>query len=119
MAVKELRAILKKRFGGVLRHGSHVENGQACALECVSAPPKIKWTDRPEVVGMPDLRPLNDARWPDDATRTKHMLPVIEALWNWADWSNARKILFAERLAFLTITEMLPVVLRTIKLEKE
>jgi hypothetical protein len=56
---------------------------------------------------MPDLRPLNDAKWSSDALRTQHCLPVALALWLWSDWSDARQQAFAERLAIATVREIL------------
>lgn len=65
MNQSELQSILDSRFGGVLKLGKHREDGEACALELLSAVRADDWTDNPEVVRCFDLRPLNDipVRW--------------------------------------------------------
>jgi hypothetical protein len=110
---------LSSRFGGVLRHGKHAEDGEACALEAASVARGRRWSDKPGLAGLPDLRPLNDARWPDDATRTEHMLPVVLALWDWAEWKPARRKAWAKRVAERTIREVLPIALRAAGLDAE
>lgn len=90
---------VKRRLnGGVLRRGPHEPNGDACALEARSQALGIDWTDSPVLVDFPDIRPINDAAWDNDNQRTAHMVPVMEALWNWPSWNIARRITFVERL---------------------
>ena len=103
-----LHEVIDARFGGVLRHGKHEEDGQACALEAVSVARGVKWTDAPRLVGMPDLRPINDGRWSSDEARTEALVPVLIALWDWPDWSDARRQAWAERIVLRTVREVLP-----------
>jgi hypothetical protein len=105
---------IKRRLkGGVLRQGAHEPNGEACALEARSQALGLQWTDDPVQTQFPDIRPLNDAWWESDAQRTEHLVPVIEALWDWPQWDKARQQRFAERLAERTIREILPPALET------
>jgi hypothetical protein len=61
--VTTYRDVLAQCFGGVLHSGKHAPDGIACALEVASIARGLTWTDAPRRVGLPDLRPLNDARW--------------------------------------------------------
>ena len=119
MTVETYRGVLERRFGGVLLRGQHTEDGQACALEVASVVRGVVWTDDPRTVGLPDLRALNDAAWSTDAMRTEHMVPVIEALWDWSAWTDERRRRVVARVAERTIREILPIVLRQAGLNDE
>jgi hypothetical protein len=107
-----LIATVESRFGGVLTSGSHEPDGHACLLEAVSIARGLDWTDDPSIVRMPDLRGLNDAPWSSDEVRTKHLLPVGVALYDWAEWSEERRQEFAKRVAEQTIRVIVPMALR-------
>jgi hypothetical protein len=107
-----LIATVESRFGGVLTKGSHAPDGHACLLEAVSIARGLDWTDEPSIVRMPDLRGLNDAPWSSDEVRTKHLLPVGVALYDWAEWSAERRQEFAKRVAEQTIRVIVPMALR-------
>lgn len=98
----KLRAMLDKRFGGVLKSGCHREDGEACALECLSAVLGVSWTDNPKDVATWDLRPLNDIAVSDDV-RTKYLLPVLAAYAGSAEWTKAKQNRVVKRLAILTV----------------
>src|SRR6266853_4591833 len=74
MTVEELQRELDTRDDGILRHGSHEPGREFCALEFVSQVEGLPWTDSPSMVGMPDLRPLNDAHWSSNKARTEALL---------------------------------------------
>jgi hypothetical protein len=114
-----LTRTLETRFGGVLRTGSHDPDGQACALEAASVARGAKWSDEPEIAKLPDLRPINDARWESDAQRTEHLVPVILAFWNWPRWGEKRKRAIFARIVERTIREILPPMLRLQSLDAE
>jgi hypothetical protein len=97
---------LAMRFGGVLRHGKHQPDGQACALEAVSIAKGLTWTDDPRTVGLPDIRAINDA-YRDDAPRTRDLVPVIEAYWDWATWSPARRRAVMDRIVIETVRQLI------------
>lgn len=111
--------VLNTRFAGVLAHGAHAPDGVACALEVASIARGKKWSDSPAVAGLPDLRPLNDGPWPSDRERTRALVPVVVALWDWSEWSPARRKAFAAAVAERTIRELLPPVLRAVGLNAE
>jgi hypothetical protein len=102
--------VVEGRFGGKLTKGAHVENGAACFHEAVNVARGKPWSDDPH--GMPSLIGLNDAPWSSDDVRTKHMLPVGVALWDWADWAPERRVRFARYAAEHTIRTVLPMSLR-------
>jgi hypothetical protein len=106
MTMTAYREILARRFGGVLSKGKHAPDGVACALEVASIARGFKWTDQPTRVGLPDLRPLNDARWSSDAARTAGLVPVVEALWDWASWPEARRVAWAQYVAIATVRDI-------------
>lgn len=112
----ELETILRDRFGGIISYGTHTANGRACALELASQAQGIAWTDDPERVGYPDLRPLNDARWSSDAARTAALLPVLVALADWRVWPDARRVEWMRAVALRTIREVLSIAARAISL---
>jgi hypothetical protein len=72
---------------------------------------KKRWSASPSLAGLPDLRPLNDA-FRDDAARTEHLVPVVLALWDWAEWPAGRRVDWARGVALRTIRQVLPIVLR-------
>lgn len=83
--------VLKSRFGGVLKHGSHNPDGEACALEAASVARGNGWDDAPGAAGLPDIRPLNDGPWSSDEGRTRAMVPLVKALWTWPRWGETRR----------------------------
>jgi hypothetical protein len=110
--------VLEERFG-VLKYKGHDEGGEGCAMEVASVARGVEWTDDPGRVDLPDLRPLNDARWSSDEARTKNVVPVVVALWDWPEWGAERRQRFVLRLAELTIRRVLPVALRAMGLVAE
>jgi len=97
----------------ILKVGSHKDSScEQCILELCSAVLGKKWTDNPRILGLPDLRPLNDAHWTSDKIRTEQMLRVAVAIWPWRESSVEKKISFSRKLAELTIRRVLPLVLR-------
>ena len=93
VTVAQLRHILDTYDAGVLYVGAHnPKSGQYCALECKSLADAVargdadvyaNFTDQPQKLGMPDIRPLNDAWWSSEVTRTEAMLPLIAAYSDW------------------------------------
>jgi hypothetical protein len=100
--------ILTTRFGGLLRHGSHAEDGQACLLEAATVARKQKWSDSPDTAGLPDLRSLNDGPWSSDEARTVAMRPVAIALWDWPEWDEAKRKALTDAVTLRLIREVLP-----------
>jgi hypothetical protein len=105
ITVRKLRSVLKKRFGGVIKKGSHEENGQCCALELLSVCREIPWTDNPGKVGSWDLRDINDIPVLDDL-RTKHLVPVIAAYADSMSWPKERQREVATKLVILTVNRI-------------
>lgn len=91
MTVARLMAGLKKHDGGVLKTGCHGEGERKfCALEFSSMMRGKGVDDNPG--DLPDFRSLNDAdQWRSDKERTRHLLPVMAALWDWRTWSTKRQ----------------------------
>lgn len=110
------KQVLSDRFGGVLLLGSHNPDGAGCALEVASVARGISWTDAPDRVGLPDIRAINDCSWPSDRQRALHIAPVIEALWDWPDWSHEDYGTWTQEVARRSITELLPIGLRELGL---
>ena len=110
MTVEQLQEGLIKHDKGVLKYGSHkAGDREFCALEFRSVMQGIHFTDAPNKVGMPDLRRLNDAfgnGHEADQVRTKAMLPVLAALWDWQDWSKPRRTRFAQLLAVMIVNQI-------------
>jgi hypothetical protein len=100
------RDVVRDRFGGVLRHGKHEPDGQACALEAASVARGLAWCDEPTHAGLPDLRPLNDGPWSSDAARTAALVPVVEALWDWPAWTRAQRNRWAKRVVIETVRQI-------------
>lgn len=91
--------ILQTRFGGVLSKGRHSPaDGKANVLEVASLARGLIWTNEPEIVGLPDLQPLNDGPWPSAKARTKALVPVVLALWDWNVWDGVRRQRWARRV---------------------
>jgi hypothetical protein len=111
------RQLLDERFGGLLRQGKHKENGIACAVEVRNAARGKAWSDDPG--DAPDTRALNDGPWSSDEARTAAMVPVEEALWDWADWTDAKRQAWATEVARRTIGEVLAIALRAAGLNDE
>lgn len=111
--------VLQEQFGGVVRVGE--QDGAACALEAASVARGREFSDDPDDAGLPTLWPLSDGYciWPDDRTRTKHIVPVVKALWGWPQWSDEIQGAWKRRVIQRTIQEILPFVLRPIGLEAE
>lgn len=114
--------VLYQQFDGVIRAGEHDDHeGAACALEAASIARGRGLSDKPGDAGLPTLWPLSDGLciWPDDQTRTKHVVPLIKALWGWPQWSKRRRAAWKRRVIQRTIQEILPCVLHPIGLEAE
>ena len=114
--------VLHERFDGVIKPGEHDEQEvAACALEAASVARGRSLSDNPGDAGLPTLWPLSDGLgiWPDDWTRTQHVVPLVKALWGWPQWSKTRQAAWKRRVIQRTIHEILPCVLRQIGLEAE
>lgn len=111
--------IVAERFGGLLSHGEHDPDGAACALEAASIARGRPWSDDPDDVELPDLRPLNDGPWTSDEARTEAMVPLVVALWDWPTWAGDRHQAWLSRVASRTTREVLPIVLRAVGLDAE
>ena len=117
--VNTLQAYLSQLDDGVLRHGAHKPGREFCALEFVAQVRHLEsddedsgvdteyWTDRPETTRLPDLRPINDGPWSSDQARTIALLPVLAALWDWADWSPIRQQTWVEHVAIATVRDII------------
>ena len=106
MTLEELQAALDTLDDGVLRAGAHPAGGREfCALEFESQVRGRKWSDEP--ITLPDLRPLNDATWPNNEARTKALLPVMVAFWDWSEWSPERRSRWYRRVVFKTTKELI------------
>ncbi|MEM3169939.1 MAG: hypothetical protein QW838_04125 [Candidatus Nitrosotenuis sp.] len=112
-------SFIRQRFGK-LEAGKHApDEGAACVLEAASAWRGLRWTDDPDALGAPDIRPLNDAPWPDDQERTEQMIRLYEAVADWAHWSAQRRARFVKRVALRTAREVVSEALRACGLEIE
>jgi hypothetical protein len=107
---------LRERFGGVLSAGAHRDSDLACALECEAVARGRTKSDKP--VTLPDIRSLNDA-YPDDASRTAAMARLVLALWDWPQWSAARRARYLGSVVEQTIRRIVPIALRAAGLEAE
>ncbi len=105
MDTSELQRLLSEHDDGILRHGAHEEGREFCALEFESRVRGRAWSDAP--ITLPDLRPLNDARWSSDTARTAALLPVMAALWDWTSWSTERRQAWAERVVIATVNQII------------
>ena len=111
MALKKLtesslRSLLKRRFSGLLKSGSHDENGECCVLELASVAMGIPWTDSPESTRTWDLRSLNDIGVSDEI-RALHLVPVLAAYAGSMDWPRERQIEVSSKLAIGTVRELI------------
>src|SRR5579859_5355762 len=105
ITIEELQAGLVKHDKGVLKRGAHKhEDREYCALEFVAVMHDEPLNDKPG--HLPDIRPLNDARWSSDESRTAHMLPVLVALWDWATWTPTRKQQWASRVSIEVVRQI-------------
>lgn len=104
--------IVRDKFDGRIMCGSHQEGAEACALEAASVARGAQWSDDPASAGLPDLRPIQDAYGGDDARRTAAVVPLVEALWGWPDWTSERRGAWALAVALRTVQEILPIALR-------
>ena len=105
MTVEELQAGLDKYDKGVLKKGAHkAGDREFCVIEFSSIMRGKPLSDQDD--DIPDIRVLNDAFLDDDTNRTKHMLPVLAALWNWKEWSKERKAQFAKYTVIATINRI-------------
>ncbi len=114
---KETLTEVVARYGGI-KSGSHdVDDGACCILEAISVCDGREWTDSFIALDRPDVRPLNDAAWPNDATRTEQMLRLAPLLEEWPHWSLARRKAWARRVALRTVREVLPIALRAAQID--
>ena len=114
--------VLLERFEGVIESGEHdFQDGAACALEAASLARGRGFSDKPADAGLPTLWPISDGLgiWPDDKTRTKHVIPLVKSLWGWPQWSKGQQKTWKGRVVQRTIQEILPCIIRTIGLEAE
>jgi hypothetical protein len=110
LELSTLTTLLHDRFGGVILSGFHQPGGQCCALELLNVARGNPWSDDPVRAGVPDIRSLNDAAWPDSA-RTAAMLPLLAALSDWTEWGDARRMAWARSVVLRTVRELLPLAL--------
>jgi len=105
ITVLELQAALDTLDDGILKTGKHKPGREFCALEFESQVRKREWSDKP--ITLPDLRPLNDAGWSSDKTRTEALLPVMVALWNWAEWSTTKQMEWVNIVRIETVKQII------------
>ena len=79
------------RYGDVLTAGSHPDQRACCINEARAVCLGLEWTDNPTMVGLPDIRPLNDGPWSSDAARTAAMIRLATAYDQWATWPPAQQ----------------------------
>ncbi len=105
MTTEQLQAELDRLDNGLLLKGSHnPDSREFCALEFESQVRGREWSDKP--ITLPDLRPLNDARWSTDLARTQALLPAMSTLWDWSTWSKARKQEWASQVTIETVRQI-------------
>jgi hypothetical protein len=106
MDVHTLQAELDRLDDGVLKQGAHQPGSRAfCALEFDAVVRGRAHSDAP--LTLPDLRPLNDALWSSDVVRTHHLLPVMAAYWEWAEWSEEKRQRVMGRVVVLTVQRVI------------
>src|SRR5688572_33238199 len=106
--------VLNNKLGGIISSGCHSEGeGACCILEVVSVAKGIPWTDHPGRTGMPDIRGINDA-FRDPGKRTLAMVRLGVALYDYSEWSEARRLAFAIALVLYTVREVLAPTLRLV-----
>lgn len=118
--MNELEQYLSENPTATLTEGGHdsPECG-ACILEVCSLAMGVEWTDDPERLNLPDIRPLNDAEWSSDTLRTQHLTRVGVAVWAWRTATEGKKATFTRRLAELTIRRVIPPILNAAGLTDE
>ncbi len=102
-----LKSLLIEHDDGVLKTGSHSPGRDFCAMEFIAKVAGEPWTDKPVCVNTAlgaYCRRLNDGRWPDDATRTEVMLPLLAAVFGTRDLK-----IDVRRIASETIKLLIPV----------
>jgi hypothetical protein len=67
----------------------------------------------------PSNRALVARPWPSAKARTKALVPVVLALWEWNVWDGVRRQRWARWVAERTIREVLPPALRAVGLRRE
>lgn len=108
---KESLAQVVARYGGV-KAGSHQHRRECCILEAVSVCEGRDWTSDPIQLDRPEVRPLNDAPWPDDVVRTEQMLRLAPLLEAWPGWGNEKRVAWVKAVALRTVREVLSITLR-------
>src|SRR5690606_31928557 len=108
--VPNLTEILNTRFGGVLNTGKHNPpdgDCNACILELCSIAMGIDWTDDPELVGLPDIRPINDIQGISPRHRAARMIELATAYWGWSNWTAEERKRTVSRIAILTVNRLI------------
>ena len=101
------------KHGGVVASGAHsadytVPDCELCILEMhaaclVDRGELAEITDDPEILGRPDYRRINDARWSSRAVATPHLVRLHMAYDGWAVWSETRRKAITDRIAIETV----------------
>lgn len=97
--------VLDRRFSGVIKSGSHIENGECCVLELASVLYNKTWTASPDAVGCFDIRPINDIKVSDEL-RTKYMLKMLIAYDGSLYWSIEKQKKVVERIIVGTVNRI-------------
>src|SRR3990167_2669242 len=105
MTVEQLQAELDRLDKGLLQSGSHKPGREFCALEFESQVRGREWSDEP--ITLPDLRPLNDASWTSAESRTKNLLLVMSALWDWSNWTTVRRTAWVNEVVIETVKQII------------
>jgi hypothetical protein len=106
MDVHTLQAELDRLDDGVLKQGAHQPGSREfCALEFDAVVRGRAHSDAP--LTLPDLRPLNEALWSSDVVRPHHLLPVMAAYWEWAEWSEEKRQRVMGRVVVLTVQRVI------------
>ena len=106
MTVEQFQEALDRLDKGLLMHGSHQEGTKEfCFHEFARAVRGRPHSDIPD--DLPDLRSLNDAAWASDVERTRHMLPVLAAYWDWANWSRDKQQAIVVQVCILTVQRII------------
>jgi len=105
--MSNLQDFIDQRFGGVLSKGSHDPNGVACANEAESQYLGREWTDKPEKLRIFDLRVINDAPWSSDEQRTRHLVPLVDAMRGSRDWPVECQCRWADTVVVETVRQVI------------
>lgn len=107
MQANTFPAFVAERYPNGFTAGRHrSEDGEASVLEAYNQWRGRERTNAPTVAGLPDIRPLNYIDvFP--ALRTEWMLRLIEAYDGWSEWTDARKLAVADRIAVLTVNRII------------